>query len=272
MEELSRAIPKLIMSFSSVERLLELENLAIENKSMIIERNIGIPVGIEMKNITFAYNESNILMKNQTIIINPGDTIAIVGHSGSGKTTMIRMLLSLLYPQSGNITLFTLNQKRIVLSESTRNYFSYVPQGNALFSGSIAENLRIADINASDSKLVEVLNISCAWDFIRNSKDGLETKLGEGGMGLSEGQIQRISIARALLKEAPILLLDEATSALDMETENRLISNIKKFNPDLTCIAITHRLSILDICDSVYRLENGCFTIESKDFTQPIQV
>lgn len=259
MEGLSKTLTQLITSISSVERLIEIENLDFETDNKEIPLNGSIQVGINLRNITFWYKKEMLLIKNQSLVINPGETIAIVGHSGSGKTTMIRLLLSLLYPKSGNICLFQRNNNRFTLSENTRSYFSYVPQGNTLFSGSIAENLKVADYKASDCDLIEALKNACIWEYVEKSNNGLDTVIGEDGKSISEGQAQRISIARALLKQSPILLLDEATSALDIETERKVIQNIKRVKKNLTCIVVTHRISILDICNHVYRLENGKF-------------
>ena len=143
------------------------------------------------------------------------------------------------------------------LNADTRVCFSYVPQGNTLLAGSIAENLSIAKEGASREEMKTALEMACAWEFVKKLQEGLETKLGERGKGLSEGQSQRIAIARALLRNAPVILLDEATSALDEETEKKLLKNILEKAPEKTCIVTTHRPGVLRLCRRVYRVENG---------------
>ena len=176
------------------------------------------------------------------------------GFLGAGKTTLIRLILGLLTPREGQARLRTGNGESLELSVETREFFSYVPQGNTMLSGTIAENLRLIRENATESELWDALEKACAADFVRALPLGLETPLKERGGGLSEGQLQRLSIARALLCNAPVLLLDEATSALDMETERRLLHSIMHAESRRTCIVTTHRPGVLSACDRVYRV------------------
>ena len=170
---------------------------------------------------------------------------------------MIRLILGLLPAASGSALLLDQDGRAVPLSGSTRALFSYVPQGNSMLSGTIAENLRMVKPMASDQELIDALRAACAWDFVSHLTYGLETILGERGKGLSEGQAQRLAIARALLRDAPILLLDEATSALDAETEQQVLQNILAFAPRKTCIVTTHRPSVLEHCSRIYRIADG---------------
>jgi ABC-type bacteriocin/lantibiotic exporter with double-glycine peptidase domain len=170
-------------------------------------------------------------------------------------------MLGMINARQGSILLRG-GEPEIVLnaSPSTRRLFAYVPQDNTLFSGTIAENLRITNPKATDEMLVEVLKIACAYDFISALPNGINSTLGESGEGLSKGQIQRISLARALLSDAPILLLDEATSALDVKTEHKVLENIMKYRKGRTCIVTTHRPSVLSICRRVYLIKDNAVT------------
>lgn len=252
---LASSFTHLISSLASVERLMELD--LIENEigkatsEPIIKR-----VGITMDRVCFGYNPEKKVLLDATFKAKPGEITALIGSSGEGKTTIMRLLLGLVKPDSGNITLDIPKSNDIPISSGTRSYFTYVPQGNTLFSGTIAENLRIGKPDASDKELYKVLKAACAWDFVQSLPKGLDTHLGESNTGISEGQAQRLCIARALLRTAPVLLLDEATSALDMETERSIFENIRKLE-NKTCVVITHRLSVLPLCDTVYRLEKG---------------
>ena len=171
-----------------------------------------------------------------------------------GKTTMIRLILGLIRPEKGEAYLKASNGKQVEMNADTRHLFAYVPQGNTILSGTIAENLRMVKQDATDEEMIEALKISCAWDFVKNMEETIYTKIGERGRGFSEGQAQRIAIARAVLRDAPILLLDEATSALDVTTERKVLRNIIKQRPNKTCIVTTHRPSVLNMCQRVYRV------------------
>ena len=170
------------------------------------------------------------------------------------RTTMIRLILGLIRPQEGEAVIASSDGQTVPLNAETRHLFAYVPQGNTILAGTIAENLRIVKENASDEELIGALKLACAWEFVEKMPQTINTPLGERGRGLSEGQAQRIAIARAILRDAPILLLDEATSALDVTTERRVLKNIITQRPNKTCIVTTHRPSVLNLCKRVYRV------------------
>ncbi|MBO5869034.1 MAG: ATP-binding cassette domain-containing protein, partial [Oscillospiraceae bacterium] len=174
--------------------------------------------------------------------------------SGEGKTTLLRLLLGIVRPKSGSLALYAEDGACMEVSASTRSLFAYVPQGNTMFSGTIRENLLLICPDASDEQLYEALRLACAEDFIRALPQELDTPVRELGGGFSEGQLQRLCIARALLSNAPILLLDEATSALDMETERKVLENIMHSQKGRTCIVTTHRPSVLEISHRIYRI------------------
>ncbi|MFL0198641.1 ABC transporter ATP-binding protein [Clostridium sp. WILCCON 0269] len=250
---LASSLPQVVAAIASTERIMELENLDFESNDLIIENMKSS--GALFQNVDFSYKEDKMVLNNVSVNINSGETVALVGPSGEGKTTFIHLLLSLITPKKGHLYI-TNNLENIEVSAGTRKFMSYVPQGNTLFSGTIAENLRLGRPNATDEELEAAAKGACAWDFIKNLPEGLDTKLGERGVGLSEGQAQRIAIARALLHKAPILILDEATSALDSETEIRVLKSIQNLDPTPTCIIITHRNTALRICDRVFRIED----------------
>lgn len=257
MEGLSRSLPLVVAAAASAERLKEFESLTLEaekNEEALTESIIS---SLTLDRVYFSYEESNPILVDVSLEVNEGEIIAIVGTSGEGKTTLLRLLLTLIQPQKGQLCITDGDRQKHILSSNTRSYFSYVPQGNTLLSGTIADNIRIGRPSATDNELIEVSKQACAWEFIEKLPNRLETKIGEGGYGLSEGQSQRVAIARALLRPSPILLLDEATSALDLNTEWEVIKNLQRMSPLKTCIAITHRLSVADICDRIYELKDG---------------
>ena len=266
---LASTLPQIIASLASAGRLIELENLNAEEKG----KKIDVPqsAGIRFKDVSFNYDEylnSDIenstgkLLDDISFDIEQGEIIAITGTSGEGKTTIIRLLLALLKPNKGRILCFDPEGNEYPISAATRNWFAYVPQGNTLFSGTIEDNLRFGASKASDKDLEEALKASCAMEFVDKLPEGIKTQIGEKAYGLSEGQAQRIAIARALLRKAPIIVLDEATSALDIALEEKIIQELRDLRPARTCIMITHRRTSLGICNKVYKLKEGKLFLE----------
>ncbi|MGE5613694.1 MAG: ABC transporter ATP-binding protein [Bacillota bacterium] len=253
--QLVRSVPQLIETEASAERIIELEE--IESETRDEEKLKWTRAGIRFENISFSYADSETpVIENANAEIKPGEVAGIVGPSGEGKTTVIRLLLALIRPTGGKLYFVNGNEKREA-TPACRSIISYVPQGNTLFSGTIAENLSIANPEATVQEIEEALKQADAWQFIQEMPDGLQTKIGENALRLSEGQAQRISIARAFLKKSAILLLDEATSALDSKTEQNILESIKKMRPARTCIIITHRPSALSICSRVFQIKDG---------------
>ena len=166
---------------------------------------------------------------------------------------MLRLILGLVFPGDGRVTLSARDGTSMDMSADVRPFFSYVPQGNTMLAGTIAENLRMVKEDASDGEIINALKTACAWDFVKNMPQTIDTPIGERGRGLSEGQAQRIAIARAILRDAPVMLLDEATSALDVTTERQVLRNLIQQHPNKTCIVTTHRPSVLNMCQRVYR-------------------
>lgn len=251
-------IPSTVNSTISAHRLIEIINLPKEEENIqTIEhleeiRNKGF--SIQLKDVFFSYIENKQVLASSSLKARPGEIVALVGPSGEGKTTMIRMFLGLITPNQGDAVLQDYEGHEYPLSASTRHLFAYVPQGNTIFSGTIADNLRMAKEDATDEEVISALKSACAWEFVSRLDDGINSEIGTRGRGLSEGQAQRIAIARAILKDAPILLLDEATSALDIETERKVLHNIIVAHPNKTCIVTTHRPSVLNMCQRVYRV------------------
>ncbi|UZQ50371.1 ABC transporter ATP-binding protein [Clostridium kluyveri] len=251
---LSSLLPQIISAVGSTERVMEFEDLSVDSY-YYIENNIKA-ANIICKNVHFNYKKNIPLLNNISVNINQGETVALLGSSGKGKTTFIHLLLALINPTKGH--LYIKDGSNIEeINASTRKFIAYVPQGNTLFSGTIADNLRFGNLNATDDELKAAAKSVCAWDFISQLPEGLNTTIGEKGLGLSEGQAQRLAIARALLHKAPILLLDEATSALDESTELKVLNTIQSLNPSPTCIIITHRTAVLNICDKIFKIENN---------------
>ena len=215
--------------------------------------------------LTALYVENKKVLVNSSMKANPGEIVALVGPSGEGKTTLIRMFLGLIHPENGEALMLDQSGKEVKLGITTRNMFAYVPQGNTIFSGTIADNLRLVKEDASDEEIIEALKIACAYDFVEKLEKGIYSEIGARGRGLSEGQAQRISIARAILRDAPILLLDEATSALDVVTERNVLNNIILKQPNKTCIVTTHRPSVLNMCQRVYRVIDTQLTLLSEE-------
>ncbi|MBO5709526.1 MAG: ABC transporter ATP-binding protein [Bacteroidales bacterium] len=250
--ELSTKLPSLIHSSASIDRLNEIENLPHEEVGdpVLLE---GV-VGVKLEDVSFAYADSEKdVLEDFSFDFTPGSRTAIVGPTGVGKSTLIRILLSFLNPRKGKVELYVAGQDPIAVSPSTRCNLVYVPQGNSLFSGTIRENLLMGNPEADDSQLESALRTAAA-DFVFGLPAGLETQCFEAGGGLSEGQAQRIAIARALLRPGSVLLLDEFSSALDAETETNLLERLTTALPDHTMIFITHREKVIEYCNSVLRM------------------
>ena len=247
---LSRYIPIFINAFTASERIIELQ--AIKQEKLFYKPLLKGDVGIELKNVTFQYPKGRHIFENFSYNFTPHSKTAIVGETGKGKTTLIRLVLSLLHPQKGCIEIYN-QTTRLSLTNLSRNNFSYVPQGNTLLNGTIKSNLILGNEYATETDMVNALTAACA-NFVFNSEKGLDMPCGEGGNGLSEGQAQRISIARALLKPCSILIMDEATSSLDEDTEKNVIKNITNLYPEKTIIFITLRPEILKYCTHVLHL------------------
>ena len=249
--DLARMIPTLVSALTSAERLMELEALPTEPTGDTI-RMKG-QAGIRFTDVSFQYadgEEEVITHLNENFT--PGSITAILGETGAGKTTLIRLILALVKPTAGCVTIYD-DEREVEVSPQTRANLVYVPQGNTLFSGTIRDNLLLGRPDATDEELWEVLRVACA-EFVLSLPAGLDTLCGEQGGGLSEGQAQRIAIARSLLRPGSILLLDEATSALDPETERRLLERLSETRAGRTMIFITHRPSVLEYCDRVLRV------------------
>ena len=243
-------VPSFLNTSISANRIRELAQLPKE-KHLSDEKITG-KLKVIMNDVDFAYEEDEPVIQNADFHADPGEIVALIGPSGQGKTTMIRLILGLVEPQEGKAGVETEEGKFIPGNVDIRSCFAYVPQGNTILSGTIAENMRIVKEDASDEELIDCLKQACAWDFVQELNDGINSSVGERGRGLSEGQAQRIAIARALLRDAPVLLLDEATSALDVATERAVLRNIMDRNKDRTCIVTTHRPSVLNLADRVY--------------------
>lgn len=254
---LVRKIPHVVSVLASAGRIKEMHEIGLEKRldtEFDSDENQS-NVGVKITNIEFGYDD-DLVLDNLNLDIKPGETVAIVGESGIGKTTLVRLIMSLVEGSKGKIEFYNADGSKGDASASSRRFMSYVPQGNTLFSGTIRENILMGNKNATDEEIAEVLDLVAATEFVDKLPNKVDTVIGERGHGLSEGQAQRIAIARALIKKAPFLILDEATSALDEQTEMRVIEGIRKQSPKPTCLVITHRKGILRFCDRELRIEN----------------
>ena len=254
--QLASTFPSIVSALAASDRLIELEKLNLEERPVEAIEYIYNKPSISFNDVSFEYKSGYPILKNLNLNIPAGETIAFVGPSGEGKTTLIRLILSLIQPTTGKI-LISENGCDEEININHRDLISYVPQGNTLFSGTIEENLRYGNYEATIDEINEALKMACAYDFVNDLKYGIKTVLGEKGYGISEGQAQRLSIARALLRKRPILILDEATYSLDPESEVNVLKAIKTLPNKPTCIIITHRPSALNICSRILKLEDG---------------
>lgn len=256
--DVGQVIPNFVNSSVSARRIAEILELPAEKHSD--NEALAIPDGgirLVADDVEFYYEEGENVIEQGDLKVSTGETVALVGPSGRGKTTLLRILLGLIYPHSGSCGVYDADGNHIEINADSRHLFAYVPQGNTLFSGTIRDNLLMIKPDATDEELKTALEMADAWEFVDKLSDGMDTTVWENGRGLSEGQAQRVAIARALLKDAPIILLDEATSALDIETEKRVLKSLKEHARDRAVIVTTHRPSVLDICDRVYKVEDG---------------
>lgn len=252
---LTKLVPAFVSVFTAAERLMELEENPLEEQGepIYLNKTEG-GVGIKFSNVTYAYDDGKRnVIDNLTFDFKPNSCTAILGETGAGKTTIVRLILALLHPIKGNVTIYNKVEEKDI-SPRTRCNLVYVPQGNTLLSGSIRDNLRMGRLNATDEEMYAALDKACAG-FVKELPDGLATNCAEAGGGLSEGQAQRIAIARALLREGSVMIFDEATSALDPETERTLLKNLLGEHSH-TIIFITHRPAVVDYCDNVLRIGN----------------
>ena len=254
MVDLSRQIPAFIRVFTATERLAELTSVPLEQQGKPIRLDGSL--GIRITNLAFSYpdNERRILC-DFSHDFRPGSLTAIVGETGIGKSTLIKLILALILPDKGMITIYN-SKEEVAVSPLTRCNLSYVPQGNTLFSGTIRDNLLTGNPSATEEEMCSALHSAVA-DFVFTLPDGLDTVCGEQGTGLSEGQAQRIAIARGLLRPGNILLLDEPSSALDSQTERELLERLSVDVKGKTVILITHREKIANLCTEVIKIEKG---------------
>ena len=276
LNQLVSLVPTALSLTTSAGRLMDILDMPKEDFSdadqveQFAARNRTDGIGISFSGVSYAYHNGKQVFCGADFLARPKEIVALVGPSGEGKTTMLRLMLGLLHPQEGERTLIgETDGEKIAVDPSARRLFSYVPQGNTMFSGTIAENMRNVRPEASDEEICEVLKAACAWEFVEKLPDGIYSMVGERGGGFSEGQAQRLSIARALLRRSPILLLDEATSALDVATERRVLRNIMSTTEPSTCIVTTHRPTVLSICQKVYRIrEQKCVQMQEEEIRQ----
>ena len=258
--------PSLIRAGISAERIMEVTELPRETMEdrqaalAIRQRGHQEGVFVRMESVDFAYEEEKWVYQNASFQANPGEIVALIGPSGQGKTTTLNLLLGLYHPQRGQVQVGNPSGDSLTASSSTRCLFSYIPQGNTLFSGTIADNMRMVKPEATDAEIQAALQAACAWEFVEKLEEGMNTQVRERGTRFSEGQKQRLSIARALLADAPVMILDEATSALDVATERRVLRQIIKKEPCRTVIVAAHRPSVFSMCSRVYKVQDHQMT------------
>ena len=261
-------VPSAISTATAAGRVMEVTQLPAESDDYAAEalalgeasREQG--VRIQVRDVTFRYKDAETdVLQGVSFDVEPGQVVAFVGPSGGGKTTVLRLMLALLQAKEGSITVSSADGAvSMPLTESIRRLCAYVPQGSSIFSGTIESNLRAVKPDATEEEIITALKTADAWSFLSVLPDTYRSEVGEKGHNFSEGQLQRLSIARAILRNAPILIMDEATSALDIVTEARVLRNIMTENPNRVCLITTHRASMLDYSDVIFRVDgDGCF-------------
>lgn len=249
-KEISGMLSAFFATCASAERIMELEALKKDSSDIL---HISDFDGIEVNGVDFSYGKEQVL-KGASLTIQKGDIAVITGGSGIGKSTLFKLILGIYSPDNGDMYIYN-SKKKVKMGAHTRNAFSYVPQGNMILSGTIAENISFFEEAPDMARVEEAARCACIYEYIATLPDGMDTVVGEGGMGLSEGQAQRLAIARAMYENTPVILMDEATSALDEDTETRILENIKSLGSK-TCILITHRPKALSIATKHLHIEN----------------
>lgn len=250
-------IPTALSGSVAAERIRELTNLPKESRSSEKADPKG-SCALALNHICAAYEDGKAVLEDVSMEAPAGKIVALVGPSGEGKSTLIRLILGLMPPQAGEGYLVDEQGTHFPLGPDTRHLFAYVPQGNTILAGTIADNLRLVNHQVTEEQMEQALKDACAWDFVSQLPKGIHSAVGEGGKGFSEGQAQRLAIARALVRRSPVMLLDEVTSALDYATEQQVLANLTRRG--LTCILVTHRTAMLNQCQQVYRVSAGSLT------------
>jgi len=254
MYRLANLLPQAVAILASSGRLMTVTTMKTEKKEAIQEGLSGV-IGLRAENLSLSYGET-VIVDGLDMDIKPGELVMVKGSSGVGKTTLLRSVLGFISPYKGSLEFYDERGKSAPCSPATREYISYVPQGNTLFSGTIAENLRVGNPDATEEEMEKALEIASALEFVKSLPNGVNTVIGERGLGFSEGQAQRIAIARAFLKPAGIMIMDEATSALDIETEEKILGVLKGKLSGKSCLFVSHRESVAKIADKVITVKN----------------
>lgn len=285
LHNLTSLVPTAIGLTTSAGRLMDIVEMPREDYSagpqaqLFEDRHREEGISMYLEDVSYTYRTGTQVFDRATIAARPHEVVALVGPSGEGKTTMIRLILSLMPVAEGSTYFCGGAAKKgdpgadvMEMSPATRKFFSYVPQGNSMFSGTIAHNMRSVKPDATDEEIIDALKMACAWDFVERLPDGINSEIKERGGGFSEGQAQRLAIARALIRRSPLLLLDEATSALDVATERRVLKNIMRDDYPRTCIVTTHRPSVLSLCRRVYQIrDRKCFVLNEEEIDELVR-